>query len=131
MAKFFPNYSVAYNHAVNEARKYSMVIQLRKGKEYNKPGFYVNFAVQDPTKRYGWDKEGEFIKPTDPLAYKHIAKAGFGYDHTGQNFGRLTEDTPVTLSPTEHAKPGCVIAYRVSDALRMHITERAIQPLQS
>lgn len=61
----------------------------------------------------------------------HIATSGWGYDHYPQNFARLTEDTPVRLAPTEFAKPGNVIAYRLSDNRRMHIPARAIREVQS
>lgn len=129
MNNFFTDYRVAYNHAVMEARKGNREMRLSKGQEYTRKGFYVNLAVQDPTKRFGRDLDGEFIKPTDPLTVTHVAQAGFGYDHSGQNFSRLTEDTPVVVVETEHSNIGGVIAYRVSDGLRMHIQKRALRLL--
>lgn len=59
----------------------------------------------------------------------HIAQKGWGYDYYPQNFGRLTEDTPVTMT-TEYAKPGNVIVLRCSDGLRMHVTKRALIEIQ-
>lgn len=67
MAEFFSDYDDAYDHAVTEARKYSRIMQLRAGKEYNTKGYYVNFAIQKAEKRFGVDASGEFITPTDPL----------------------------------------------------------------
>ena len=60
-----------------------------------------------------------------------IAKSGWGYDFDGRNFARLAIDTPVRLAPTEYAKPQCIIAYRLADNRRMHITKRAIEEVQS
>jgi hypothetical protein len=37
-------------------------------------------------------------------------KAGWGFD-VGQDFSRVAVDTPITLAPTEYAKPGNVIGY--------------------
>lgn len=39
-----------------------------------------------------------------------ILKKGYGFE-VGQNFARATQDTPITLVPSEYAKPGCVIGY--------------------
>lgn len=129
MSSFFTNYRVAYNHAVMEARKGNRVMRLSKGQEYTRKGFCVNIAVQDPTKRFGRDLEGEFIQPTDPLTVTHVAQAGYGYHHSGQNFDRLQKDTPVVLDEAAYAAAGSVIAYRVSDGLRMHIQKRALKLL--
>ena len=62
---FFTNYHKAYNHAVDEARKYNREMQLRAGKEYSTKGYYVQFAVGERF-RFGVDLQGEFIKPSDP-----------------------------------------------------------------
>ena len=37
-------------------------------------------------------------------------KAGYGFD-VGQDFDRVTVDTPIDLAPSEFAKPGNVIGY--------------------
>jgi hypothetical protein len=37
-------------------------------------------------------------------------KAGNGFD-VGQDFNRVMVDTPITLAPTEYARPGNVIGY--------------------
>lgn len=127
---FIVDYKVAYNHAVTEARRLGREMQLLKGKEYNSNGFHVNFAVA-PQHRFGRDAQGEFIKASDPLVCTHIAQAGHGYDHGGQNFSRLTEDTPVVAVEAEYAKPGSVIVYRASDGLRMHIQKKALKPVEA
>lgn len=129
VSNFFADYKVALNHAIREARKFNQEVQLKAGKEYTQKGFHVRLAVQDPAKRFGYDAQGEFIQPTDPFTVTHIAQAGFGYDYSGQNFSRLTEDTPVVVVETEHATVGNVIAYRVSDGLRMHIQKKALKLL--
>jgi hypothetical protein len=56
----------------------------------------------------------------------HIATKGAGYDYYPANFGRLTEDTPVSIAIDEHARPHCVIVYRLSDDRRMHIRRDAL-----
>lgn len=64
-------------------------------------------------------------------AATHTALAGNGYDYNGGNFARLSEDTAVRVAPAEYARPQCVIAYRVTDNLRMHIQKRALREVQS
>ena len=53
-------------------------------------------------------------------AATHVLPAGYGAD-IDANFWRAKEDTPVYLAPEEYAKPGHVIAYRVSDGERLHV----------
>ena len=41
---------------------------------------------------------------------KTYIKVGYGF-HVGQDFGRVSEDTPITLAPDEYARPGHAIGY--------------------
>jgi hypothetical protein len=66
VAQFFKDYKTAYEYAVREARRLNRDMQLRKGREFNTKGFYVNPAV-GASRRFGRDLEGEFITPKDPL----------------------------------------------------------------
>ena len=63
-------------------------------------------------------------------------RKGWGAD-IGNDFARMAEDTPITLAPTEFAKPGYVIGYIAGNPkhslgfmraarVRVHVQKQAI-----
>jgi len=64
-------------------------------------------------------------------------RAGFGF-HVGQDFDRVTHDTPIELAPKEFALPGKVIGYIAGDPasrlafmrsarVRVHVVKSALR----
>ena len=68
-----------------------------------------------------------------------IIKARYGF-HVGQDFARLSVDTPIELAPLEYAKPGHVIGYIQgnknsslgflrTDRVRVHVSRDCLSEL--